>query len=83
MDCIMRYVFSLSVFKQMDARPLSLIILHIHTRAPATFAPDHASSFRRTAPWGARSFPNLQARGGGGKRMLCASCKLATTHASV
>ena len=37
MDCIMRYLFSLRVFKQMDAhtRPHSLIILHIHTRAPA------------------------------------------------
>ena len=47
------------------------------------FAPEHASSFRRTAPWGARSFPNLPASGGGGKRTLCASCKLATTHAPV
>ena len=30
-----------------------------------------------------RPFPNLPTRGAGGKRTLCASCKLATTHAPV
>jgi hypothetical protein len=39
-------------------------------RHQGTFAPEHASSFRRTAPMGARSFPNLPTRGGGGKRTL-------------
>ena len=48
-----------------------------------TFPPEHASSFCRTAPWGARSFPNLPTCGAGGNSTLCASCKLATTHAPV
>jgi hypothetical protein len=38
-----------------------------------TFAPEHASSFRRTAPLVARSFPNLPTRVAGGKRTLCVS----------
>ena len=36
-DCIMQYVFSLRVFKQMDAHKRARIhtFLHIHTHAPA------------------------------------------------
>ena len=54
MDCIMRYVFSLRVFKQMDAhkRP-RMFVTHTHTRA-------HIHSFFLTLTRGKTMFSHDQ-----------------------